>query len=169
MGVKGAVFVAFVAAALFAAPLARADTTRPDYVAQAEAICAQTGNAENAAARKVLKGHKPPKHPTKKQAKAFFRTLGKAIIATDVPFRAGIDQIAGLSQPTADATVLEQWIGAVRAYADASLAVGRLYKRGKLIKAFSADDQLTKQAKSTDAIVAGFGFNNCLLSTSPAL
>src|SRR4029077_20384569 len=103
---RQALMVALVAlvGVLCLVTLARADTTRSDYITAAEPICAQNTDAN----RHILRGAKDKAKHGRLQAAG--RQFARAAIA----FSTTVDQLAALPQPPDDVYILAVWIGYLR-------------------------------------------------------
>lgn len=158
------------------APAAQAAATRAEFVAQAEPLCAATNQLLNKKAKKTdkaLKKAAPKKgqHQSKKQEKAstirFFHILGAFDVTIGKQLTGLSGQLAAIPPPAADAAAAAQWTQALAADAQAFTELGTKFKSRslkKIITAAIAAEGLDKQLKATDAIVAGWGFQECLVA-----
>jgi hypothetical protein len=142
--------------ALIVAAVARADTTRPDYIAAAEPIC----KANTDANRHILRGARAKAKSGKLGAAG--RQFSRAARA----FSATVDQIAAIPQPSADTNVLSQWIGYLRLESSYLTRVAAALKHGQANKAQGFAVRLNRNANFANQVVTGFGFSSCLINPS---
>lgn len=178
--VKGAwaILAGLVLTLALSAPAAQAAATRAEYVAQAEPLCAATNQVLNKRAKKYIKqlkafNREKPKTKAAKKRQAlrfffvsgtFYLTIGNALNTLD-------GQLGGIAAPAADATVAAQWLESLRLDADTFNRLGLAFKSRKLKKIIAAAPEangLDKQLQATDAIVAGWGFQECLVGSDPS-
>jgi hypothetical protein len=136
-----------------AASPARAETTRADYIAQAEPICQANTNAN----RHILKG-------AKARAKAGkLGAAGRQFTRAASAFGATVDQIAALPQPTDDSQILAQWIGYLRLESSylGKVAVALKHRQGGKAEGFAI--RLNRNANLANQVVTGYGFSSCLI------
>jgi hypothetical protein len=146
-----AVPAVLIAVAVCATP-ASAATTRAEYVAQVDPICSGTLDKEAKTFRFVGRDFNHGRY--KVAARKFART-------TKV-FSAGVEQLATVSPPAADAALIGQWIAMLRAQVPLAQRVTRLLRQGarrrRIVKAV---DRLFMLSDRTQAQVATYGFSQC--------
>ena len=127
-----------------------AAATREEYIAQADPICQSTDAAE---ARAVGPGVLPAlKHGQLKTAGRRFRKEFQA-------FAPGVEQLAALVPPAADAQLIGNWIAMLRAQVPLGFKAARVLIHGKFpAKLFARLGSLNTR---TRGLVAGFGFQSC--------
>ena len=102
---KRSILAVLVISVLVAASPASAETTRAQYIAQADPICLGSIQSSNTA----LAGFLPAiKHADFKKAGRKFRNAATA-------YNNGVNSLAGLEMPAADSGLLGGWIQALRA------------------------------------------------------
>jgi hypothetical protein len=133
------------------APGTASAVTRPEYIVQADAVCAQSIQAESHALGGFTSDVK--KHRLKR-AVAKFRAAGIAIDS-------GIDGLTALQPPPEDGAQIASWIASLRGeipiinrFAHA-LAKGQAGRLGKILT------QFLTAAASSERLVEGYGFNVC--------
>jgi hypothetical protein len=164
-------------------PAAQAASTRAEYVAQAEPLCKAASDSLTKPDKKFTKGLKKarPKQkpkPGSKAAKAYARKVFHLAGGFYVSFGKTVSglqgQLTAIPPPTADAAVLNQWLGSMSTAAGTMTDIGTRLRSKSLKKALVASGQLgeiEKELKATDAIVSGFGFQQCVFfaPSAPAL
>jgi hypothetical protein len=134
--------------------VARADTTRADYVAQVEPIC----KANTDANERILKGARAraKNGKTKAAAKQFSRAA--------VAFADTVTQLRAVPQPPDDASILTSWLG----YLDKETTyLGRIatdLRKNQLNRAQSDALQLKRNADIANDTVVSFGFTYCRIN-----
>jgi hypothetical protein len=130
---------------------ASAASTRAEYIAQADPICA----AANKVGNKQLKGF--PKDVETRRWKPAARRLRVTLRA----FNELIASLAVLQPPVADAALVEQWLAGFRSQvplAKSLIAAVNQHSFGKVVK---RSQRLAAASSDTQALVAGFGFRAC--------
>lgn len=152
-GVAIALAVAAITTAL-AVGVALAETTRADYVAQAEPIC-KANTDQN---RRILKGARA--RAKKGKTKAAARQFSRASAA----FGSAVAQLRAVPQPPDDTAILTSWLG----YLDKeTLYLGKIAKdlRKKQINRAQSDGlQLRRNADIANDTVINFGFTYCRIN-----
>jgi hypothetical protein len=174
--VKGAwaILVGLILALALWAPAAQAAATRAEYVAQAEPLCKAASNSLAGPSKKFAKGLKKakPKHKPKrgsKAAKAFARRVFRVSGGFYLTFGQKVSglqrQLAAIPPPAADAAVLNQWLGSMSTAAATMTDIATRLRSKNLKKALGAAAQvgdIEKELRATDAVVSGFGFQQCI-------
>jgi hypothetical protein len=146
--VLGGIMAAAVLAAVTAAP-ATAAPTRAEYIAQADPICQSTDDAE----RRAIKGYRGL------LKKGRYKAAAHKLRAEFAAFSPGVEQIAALEAPAADVQLIATWVQMLRQQPPLGRRVAALVAHGqtsgKLFKRLGALNA------STQAVVAGFGFQVC--------
>jgi hypothetical protein len=153
---RPAAFAALMVAALMLTllvPGARAEVPRSEYVAQVEPICA----ANTASNDRALKGVQ------RKVQKGKLASAGRQFGHASKAFGAAIDQIDAVPKPTADAPTLARWTASLRTDATNLRNLGTALKHGNKKKAGGLAVKASRHVVSTNDVVAGFGFVDCLL------
>lgn len=143
-------------AALALPSAASAETTRAEYVAQAEPIC----QANTTASIKILEGVRA------KVKKGKFKQAGGQFLRASRAFGATVNQIAAIPQPSADAATLATWIKYLRLETTYLRKIGKALKAEKGSKAQGFVIRLSRNANLANDTVASFGFNHCLINPS---
>ena len=162
MKLRGAVAVfllaiPIVAVVLLAIPMvaltpAHAASTRAEYIAQADPICQSTQAAE----RRELG---PKGTVLRLMKKGRFKAAAHRYRNSGVAYSAGVEQLAGLSPPSADVQLIGTWLQMLRAFipvgnrATAAMAHGR--DPAKFLR------RIGSMNVQTHALVADFGFAYC--------
>lgn len=152
---RRALLIASIAlgAVLCLVALARADTTRADYISQAEPICQRNTNAN----RHILRGAKTKAKHGRLQA------AGRQFARAATAFSATVEQLAALPQPVDDVYVLGQWVGYLRLEAGYLGRVAVALKHGQGGKAEGYAVRLNRNANLANQVVTGYGFSACLI------
>jgi hypothetical protein len=174
--------LAAAALVALAAPAAGAAPTRPEFVAQAEAICKATNKSFGMQLKKLVKplkgqGDFPPKNAkelSKRQLRnklrVFLRFFGETFVIQGRAIHSIDRQLAPIPEPPGDEPAIAQWIESRRANAEQLKEMGKSLKSmrrptpkrflGVLFQSFGLVDKFLV----TDQIVAPFGFDQCLLA-----
>jgi hypothetical protein len=137
--------------AVWAAP-ADAASTRDEYIAQADPICQSTEAAE----RRALG---PKGTVLRLMKKGRFKAAAQRERNTGVAFSAGVEQLAALSPPSADAQLIATWVQMLRAQYPVGKQIVAAMAHGRdLYKVFG---RLGSMNAETHALVADFGFGYC--------
>jgi hypothetical protein len=150
-----ALAVVAVVSASFASTV-HADTTRPAYVAQVEPIC----QANTEANRTILAGVQ------RRVAHRKLRIAGRQVARAARAFTATLSQVAAVAPPTADAGVIAGWIASLRVDGSYLYRISNLLKKRRDFAAEGVQIQLSRNTLQTNNIIAGWGFNYCLISSS---
>jgi hypothetical protein len=162
------------------APAARGATTRGEFVAQSEALCATTNQAINARSHRLFRKYKRlrPKGPfsqfTERQKRRddalFYGGYARVLIFQGRAIHALDAQLQLVPEPADDAPLIAQWIESRRVDADLIKEAGQQLARVSrhkpgyafklLFKFGSIDDQLGL----TDLMVGSYGFGQCYLA-----
>jgi hypothetical protein len=133
-----------------AAP-AWAASTRVEYIAQADPICKSTIDAQRAAAGP--NGFVGPLNH------GHLKIAGQRMRRVFAAFSPGVEQLASIEPPAADAQLIATWVQNLRAQVPLGnrVATALIHVRLplKLLR------RLGKLNMSTQALVAGFGFQSC--------
>jgi hypothetical protein len=183
--VKGAwaILAGLILALALSAPAAQAAATRAEYVAQAEPLCKAASDSLAKPSKKFVKGLKKatPKHkpkPGSKAAKAYARKVFRVSGGFYLIFGhkvSGLEaQLAAIPPPAADAAGLNQWLGSMSTASATMIDIATRLRSKSLKKALGAAlriGDIEKELKATDAIVSGFGFQQCVFfaPNAPAL
>jgi hypothetical protein len=134
-------------------PLAAAGaTTRAEYIAQADPICAH----ELAGAKRTLGGVNGD------LVKGRFKQAGVKFTRANNVFKKGVDSVAALAPPSADASLITQWVQMLRAQIPLAARAARVLKQdASPQKIRRAIGQLFKLSDRTQALVKDYGFNDC--------
>jgi len=152
----GLTALAALGIALSGTAIAIGDTTRADYIAQAEPIC----KANTDANRHILKGAKS------KAKRGQLGAAGRQFTRAASAFSTTVDQLAGLPQPSADTPVLSQWIGYLRLEATYLARVAQALKKAQRGRAEGYAVRLNRNANLANQVVTGYGFSACLINPS---
>jgi hypothetical protein len=136
---------------LIATTSAVADTTRADYIAQADPICLTHTQGLNSA---LAGSSANVNHGKFKQAARKWRRANSI-------FTAGIDQLAALSPPAADSSLVATWLESLRAQVPIVKKVVRGLARGKLLVVLDRLVKLEDASTQTQDIVRDYGFQAC--------
>jgi hypothetical protein len=146
------VLLGIAVVALAITTTAQAASTRAEYIAQADPICSSTLDRE--AKTFHLVGSDLDRGRFKRAAKKFART--------NRVFSAGVEQLAVLNPPAADAALIGPWVAMLRAQAPLASRVTRLLRKGaRPGQIAKAVNRLFKFSDRTQALVAGYGFTQC--------
>ena len=136
--------------AVWAAP-ADAASTRADYIAQADPICLATNQAEghalSGAGTDINKGR--------------FKVVARKLRRAGVFFSAGVDQLAALERPPADASLLGSWIDSLRAQVPIVNRFARALSHKQAKRISRTSSQLLIAEEKTGALVDDYGFALC--------
>jgi hypothetical protein len=128
-----------------------AQPTRADYIAQADPICLSTSQAESNAAAGLLKD----------LAKGHDKVAARKLRRAAVVFSGGVEQLAALEQPPADAALLGTWIASLRAQVPITKRFARALNRGQEKRIRKSARQLILAEEKTIALVDDYGFTLC--------
>lgn len=150
--------LALIAVALAAtlAAVACAETTRADYIAQAEPIC----KANTDANRHILKGARA------KAKRGKLGAAGRQLTRAAVAFAATVNQLAALEQPAADSQILARWINYLNLESSYLSQVAASLRAGKASQAQGLAVRLNRNANLANQTVATYGFSACLINPS---
>jgi hypothetical protein len=141
--------LAIIASVLaFAATPAHAASTRAEYIAQVDPICASASSAEKRAQGGI--GHLIKKDRFKAAARKF-RLTNRA-------FGLGVEQVAAVAPPAADAQVIATWVQMLRAQLPLAEKAAKALADGQIGKAIA---RLFRASDNTKAYIAGYGFSAC--------
>jgi hypothetical protein len=136
---------------LFAASSALAQPTRDQYIAQADPICRSTIDAQRQAA-----GPKGFLGPLKQ---GHLKAAGRSMRRVFAAFSPGVEQLAALEPPVAEAQLIATWVQDLRAQVPLGNRVATALIHSRLpLKLLG---RLGKSNSSTQALVADFGFLAC--------
>jgi hypothetical protein len=144
IGGLAALAIAVVPAGAAAAP------TREQYIAQADPICQATIDAQRQAAGKGVTG---PLNQGK------YKLAGRNLRRIIAAFSPGVEQIAALESPSADAQLIGTWVSSLRAQVPLGNRVAGALLHDRLPR--KALTRLGRSNVSTQALVSGFGFHSC--------
>lgn len=146
----------FAATASISATAFGEDTTREDYVAQAEPIC----KVNTFANRKIFKGVRQMVQQNKldKASKRFKRAAAS--------LRGTIGQLAALPQPTADAQRLDKWLGQLNTQRGYLIKISKALAADHKFQAQNYIVQLQRNANQANNTVLAFEFNYCRIDSS---
>jgi hypothetical protein len=150
-GLFAALVVTAIALLAVTTPSASAASTRAEYIAQADPLCAAWIQVSN----KQLKGF--PKDAEAEQWRRAVRRLQITLRA----FNRLLASLSGLQPPAADAAQVNQWLAGLRAQtplAKALIAATKQHSFGKVVK---SSGRLAEASQDTQDLVAGFGFQSC--------
>jgi hypothetical protein len=150
-GAAPALAVVLIATATFAAP-ANAASTRAEYVAQVDPICAATLTLE----KRTFGGVGGDlRHGRNKQAARKFER-------TDRVFANAIDQLAAVPPPASDAALIGQWIAMLRAQLPRAHHVIRVLRQNARPAVINrALKRLYALSYQTQRVVVTYGFASC--------
>lgn len=140
-----------IGVALIAASPALAEQTREQYIGAADSICLNSLEAQNQA----LKGFTSDvKHGQVKKAAGKVRRAG-------VAFSQGVDGLAAIEQPPADASLLGSWIQSLRAQVPLvnGLARSLSHRNVKQLRRYAV--RLETASAQSQALVRDYGFGVC--------
>jgi hypothetical protein len=154
VGVRSRALIAgfAVVLAIVFAPVgsASAAPTRAEYIAQADPICQATMDAER---RAIGSGFLAPlRHGRLKVA-------GRKLRREFAAFAPGVEQLAALEPPAADAQLIASWVQDLRAQVPLGNRVANTLIKGRFPAKLLA--RLGKLNQTTQGLVAGFGFQSC--------
>jgi hypothetical protein len=152
-GVAVSVVMALLISAVAVVAIARADTTRADYIAAAEPICKQNTDAN----RHILRGAK------QKAKHGHLGAAGRQFTRAARAFSTTVDQLAAIPQPPDDVPILSQWISYLQLEASYLGKVGMALKHGQGGKAEGYAVRLNRNANLANQVVTGYGFSSCLI------
>ena len=139
------------AALLLAVGTAHAQSTRDQYIAQADPICAGSMHAEARALRGVPSDLKKGRL---KRAGAKFRAAGSEISN-------GIDELAALEAPPEDGALISSWLGSLRGEIPIINRFSRALSKGQAGKVGKSYKQLKASVGTSEGLVQGYGFTVC--------
>jgi hypothetical protein len=143
--------LASLAVSLVSASSALAQPTREQYIAQADPVCQASMQAQSNALGGFVTD---VKHGRLKKAARKFRRAG-ALLSV------GIDQLAALEAPPADAPLLGDWLASLRNEVSAVNRFAKALAGANLKQLRKADKQLIRAIDNSTGIVAAFGFQVC--------
>jgi hypothetical protein len=136
--------------AVWAAP-AEAVSTRADYIAQADPICLATAQADahalSGGVTDINKGR--------------FKVAARKMRRAGVFFSAGVDQLAALERPPADASLLGSWIDSLRAQVPIANRFARALSHKQVKRIRRTASQLLIAEDKALALVDDYGFALC--------
>jgi hypothetical protein len=152
----GLLGLAAVVLALGLVASAGAETTRADYIAQAEPICQQNTDAN----RHILKGvrKRAKRGELGKAARQFSRAAGA--------FAATVANLEALPRPSADAETLANWFGYLELERGYLYRISTALRREQRGRAAGLAVRLQRTANLANDTVVGFGFRECLIDPS---
>jgi len=132
---------------------AQAETTRDQYVVQAEAICKQNLKQNS----KILKGVRAQiKKGKTKKASVKFKKAGKA-------FGAALNRVQALEEPVADGATLSTWMVKLRPLVGGLMRISKALKKNKINSAQRLAVKLQNKGQQANNVVVGYGFSACLI------
>jgi hypothetical protein len=140
--------LAIVLVLTITAATASAASTRAEYVTQADPICASAIKTEKSSQRGI--GRLIDKSRYKAAARKFRRT--------NQAYGDGVEQIAALVPPPADAQFISTWVQMLRAEVPLAERAAKALAHGRIGKAIV---RLTKASDTAKAYVANYGFSSC--------
>ncbi|HEX3294992.1 MAG TPA: hypothetical protein VHR38_14770 [Solirubrobacterales bacterium] len=136
--------------AVWAGP-ADAASTRADYIAQADPVCLATAQADahalSGAVTDINKGR--------------FKVAARKLRRAGRFFSAGVDQLAALERPPADASLLGSWIDSLRAQVPIVNRFARALSHKHVKRIRRTASQLLIAEDKTIALVDDYGFALC--------
>jgi hypothetical protein len=149
---RGLLIGGLAALAIAAVPAgAAAAPTRDQYIAQADPICQATIDAQiKAAGPKGFLGPLEQGH---------LKAAGRSMRRVFAALSPGVEQLAVIEPPAADAQLLGTWVQQNRAEVPLGMRVAGALIRDRLPRKLLT--RLGKLNTSTHALVAGFGFHYC--------
>jgi hypothetical protein len=136
--------------AVWAAP-AEAASNRADYIAQADSICVSGIEGQN----RLLHGFvSDVKKGKLKKAARKFRRAGSA-------FSAGVDQLATLTPPPEDSSMITSWLESLRAQVPIINNYAKALAKGKGLRVLNLGGQLVRANAQSQQIVRDYGFQVC--------
>lgn len=137
--------------AVWAVP-AEAASTHAEYIAQADPICQSTEAAE----RQALG---PKGTVLRLMKKGRFKAAAHRYRNSGVAYSAGVEQLAALSPPSADAQLIGTWVQMLSAQSPVAKQIAAAMAHGRsLDKLFRRLGSMNVQ---TRGLVANFGFQYC--------
>jgi hypothetical protein len=136
--------------AVGAAP-AKGATTRTEYIVQVDPICQATINAQRQAAGP--KGFVGPLNH------GHYKAAGRSMRRVFAAFGPGVEQVAAIQSPTADAQLIGTWVQDLRAQVPLGTRVAGLLLHDRLPRKLIG--RLGKLNRTTQAVVGNFGFQFC--------
>jgi hypothetical protein len=137
--------------AVWAAP-ADAASTRAEYIAQADPICHSTEVAE----RRALG---PKGTVLRLMKKGRFKAAAHRYRNSGVAYSAGVEQLAALAPPSADAQLIGNWVQMLRAFIPVVKQATSAMAHGRPVDKFLR--RIGSMNVQTHALVAEFGFGYC--------
>jgi hypothetical protein len=172
--------VAVTAAIALAAPALASATTRSEFVAQSEALCATTNKAINATSHRLFRKYKrlrPQGHfselkgrQKRRDDSLFYGGYGRVLTFQGLAIHALDAQLQLVPAPADDRPLIAQWIESRRVDADlikeAGQQIVRVSKRkpGYVSRFIFKTDSIDDQLGLTDLIVGSYGFDQCFLA-----
>jgi len=126
-------------------------STRAEYIAQADPICAKA----NKLGEKQLKGFGKDV-----LAERWGRAIRRFRVALRV-FNREIASLAELEPPIADAALLEEWLAELRRQSPLARRVIRALKQQSVKLVARRSGRLVKASRSTKRLVEDYGFRSC--------
>jgi hypothetical protein len=151
MKLRGAIALVLLASVAAAVPSADAASTRAEYIAQVDPICHATIEAQRQAAG--------PRGFVSPLNHGHYKTAGRSMRRVFAAFGPGVEQVAAIAPPAADAQLVGTWVQDLRAQVPLGNRVAGLLIHNRLPRKLLG--RLGKLNRSTRAIVAGFGFQSC--------
>jgi hypothetical protein len=136
---------------LIPASQALAQPTRAIYIAQADPVCISSAQAESGPASGALTA----------LHKGRFKAAARGLRRASVIFSAGVDQLAVLERPPADASLLGTWIDSLRAQVPVVNSFARALTRGQVKRIRRSASQLIIAEDNSAALVGDYGFLAC--------
>lgn len=130
---------------------ADAASTRAEYIAQVDPICQATINAQRQAAG--AKGFVGPLNH------GHYKAAGRSMRRVFAAFAPGVEQVAAIEPAVADAQLIGTWVQDLRAQVPLGNRVAGSLIKNRLPRKLLG--RLGKLNRSTQALVAGFGFQYC--------
>jgi hypothetical protein len=150
---RRAVIAAVLSVGVIAAGAAPANgaATRAEYIAQVDPICQATIDAQRQAAGP--KGFLGPLNH------GHYKAAGRSMRRVFAAFGPGVEQVAALEPPAADAQLIGTWVQDLRAQVPLGNRVAGLLIHNRLPLKLLA--RLGRLNRSTQGLVADFGFHSC--------
>ena len=137
--------------AVGAAP-ANGAATRAEYIAQADPICQTTMEAE----RRAL-GPKGTVIRLMKEGR--FKAAARRYRNSNVAWSVGVEQLAALEPPSADAQLLATWVQMLRAQTPVAKQIAAAVAHGRFLDKLLA--RIGSMNVKTRGLVSTFGFQYC--------
>jgi hypothetical protein len=167
--------------AAISATAAQATSTRTEYVAQVDQICAHSPRSSGrlGPGLKTLFGpkarsplpHPGSSEPTKKQnhrsLNRFINRLARILATFNRAFSSTTEQIALVPPAPGDEAAVAQWIAGLRQYAIYTAEGLRALRHHKPRTALASQRQAIDALNTGGAAVQGFGISVCTTSLSP--